>query len=25
VMTILGGHPADLFGGTATRVYQLEI
>jgi L-fuconolactonase len=25
VVTILGGHPADLFGGTATRVYQLEI
>jgi L-fuconolactonase len=25
VVTILGGHPADLFGGTATRAYQLEI
>jgi L-fuconolactonase len=25
VVTILGGHPADLFGGTATRIYQLEI
>jgi L-fuconolactonase len=25
VVSILGGHPADLFGGTAIRVYQLEI